>query len=324
MTYHIENGKVVTPEGCELNVAHHCNLGCASCSHLSPVFKRSFIEPDTAQRDLHLLARSFRAQFVKVLGGEPLLHRELVPILRSVRTSGIAPRIIVCTNGVLLPRMGEEFWAAVDEVEISVYPGRELPAEKMARVRQFAEEHGVTLTLLHYTHFRYSYSEFGTRDDRLVQRIYDTCQIAHIWRCHTLFEGYFFKCPQSVFIPQVLEGGPDMWRDGLRITDDPGFAERLLAYLQDPTPLGACRNCLGSAGLRMPHEQRTRRDFRTPQRHTTEELADRDFLALLDGTPDADDGCAVDTPEEWRARLRETAGATAARADTTANTVKGS
>ncbi|MEU3353645.1 radical SAM protein [Streptomyces sp. NPDC037389] len=326
MTYRVENGKVVTPEGCELNVAHHCNLGCASCSHLSPVFTRSFVAPETAARDLDLLAKSFRARFVKVLGGEPLLHRELVTILGSVRASGIAPRVVVCTNGVLLPRMREDFWAAVDEVEISVYPGREIPEEKMARIRDHAADHGVTLTLLHYSHFRYSYSESGTRDDRLVRRIFSTCQIAHVWRCHTVFEGHFFKCPQSVFLPRVLQGGADPWEDALEITDAPGFPDRLLAYLRSPEPLAACRNCLGSAGRLMPHEQRTRRDFRLPQQHPTEDLTDRVFLDLLDRTPDADDGCAVDSAEEWRSRLHETAGAAAAgpaSGTTTHHTPKG-
>ncbi|MGK7227975.1 radical SAM protein [Streptomyces hygroscopicus] len=214
MSYGLVDGKVVSPEGCELNVAHHCNLGCASCSHLSPVFRRSLIATETAARDLSLLARSFRARFVKVLGGEPLLHPELVPLLGLVRDSGIAPHTTVCTNGLLLPRMRDNFWAAVDEVEISVYPDRELPEEKMAGVRAYADKHGVRLTLAYYSHFRYSYAERGTEDDGLVRHIYDTCQIAHVWRCHTLYEGHFFKCPQSVFLPQVLEGPGTRWRTG--------------------------------------------------------------------------------------------------------------
>ncbi|MFH8812428.1 radical SAM protein [Streptomyces hygroscopicus] len=305
MSYGLVDGKVVSPEGCELNVAHHCNLGCASCSHLSPVFRRSLIATETAARDLSLLARSFRARFVKVLGGEPLLHPELVPLLGLVRDSGIAPHTTVCTNGLLLPRMRDNFWAAVDEVEISVYPDRELPEEKMAGVRAYADKHGVRLTLAYYSHFRYSYAERGTEDDGLVRHIYDTCQIAHVWRCHTLYEGHFFKCPQSVFLPQVLEGAGDPMADGLRLSDAPDFPERLLAYLRSPKPLRACRNCLGSAGLRMAHQQRNRRDFRELQDHTTEELTDRQYLRLLDERPDADDGCAVGDRDAWRERLAE-------------------
>ncbi|MEV0263510.1 radical SAM protein [Streptomyces sp. NPDC050617] len=309
MTYHIADGKVVSPEGCELNVAHHCNLGCASCSHLSPVFRRSFIDPDTAARDLHLLARSFAAKFVKVLGGEPLLHPQLVPILHQVRSSGLAPHITVCTNGILLPRMREDFYAAVDEIEISVYPDRELDEEKMARVRAYADEHDVLLNISYYSHFRYSYAEHGTDDEALVRRIFATCQIAHVWRCHTLYEGHFFKCPQSVFLPQVLEGAKPLWEDGLRITDEPDFPARLLAYLQGTEPLAACRNCMGSVGRRMPHQQRTRRDFRDLQKHSTEELTDHRFLTLLEERPDADDGCAVESADSRQERLRERAAA---------------
>ncbi|MGW1076169.1 radical SAM protein [Streptomyces sp. NPDC002537] len=293
MTYRMVNGKVETPEGCEINVAYHCNLGCASCSHLSPAFRRSLADPGTIARDLTVLARSFRARFVKVLGGEPLLHPRLVDILHSVRASGIAPRTLVCTNGLLLPRMGDDFWAAVDEVEISVYPGQELPEEQRARVEARAAGHGVTLTLARYSHFRYSYSEHGTDDAQLVRRIHATCQIAHVWRCHTVYEGHFFTCPQSVFIPQVIADREDIWADALPLADDPGFARRLLDHLRRPEPLRACRNCMGSVGRLMPHQQRTRRDFRAPQQHSTEELADRRFLTLLENTPDADDGCAA-------------------------------
>ncbi|MER7014997.1 radical SAM protein [Saccharopolyspora sp. NPDC000359] len=291
MAYDVIGGKVVTPEGIELNVTYHCNLGCASCSHLSPLFRRTNADPAAAAADLALLSRSFQAQFVKVLGGEPLLHPELLTILAAVRESGIAPKILLCTNGILLPRMSEEFWAAVDEVEVSVYPGRELSPDDARLVRQRAERSGTELRVEHYSYFRYSYSEVGTDDPELVSEIYSTCQIAHVWRCHTVFEGYFFKCPQSVFLPRAIGSPADPWADGLEIEQGPGFVDRLLAYLRSSEPLAACRNCLGSAGLRTQHRQLKRKEFREPQNRSTEDLVDREFLALLGRRPDADDGC---------------------------------
>ncbi|MCP2258273.1 4Fe-4S single cluster domain [Streptoalloteichus tenebrarius] len=303
MSYELVDGRVVTPEGCELNVAHHCNLGCASCSHLSPVFRRSVVDPEVVRRDLGLLARFLRARFVKVLGGEPLLHKQLVPILDIIRESGIAPRVLVCTNGVLLPRMRDDFWSRVDEVEVSIYPGRELSDDELAHVRRQAERHQTTLTVSYYSHFRYSYSEVGTEDARLVEQIFTTCQVAHVWRCHTVYEGHFFRCPQAVFLPRVIGRPEDPWADALPIEDRPDLAERLLAYLTSPRPLAACRNCLGSAGRRMPHHQLPRAEFLAPQRRPTEELLDREFLARLADEPDHDDGCAVADPEDWRARV---------------------
>jgi hypothetical protein len=200
--------------------------------------------------------------------------------------------------------MRDDFWAAVDEVEISVYPDREPSPEQMREIRAYATTHQVTLTISHYSHFRYSYSEQGTQDHELIRRIYSTCQIAHVWRCHTVFEGHFFKCPQSVFVPQVVGDLDRIWADGLRITDEPGFADRLLAYLHSSEPLRACTNCMGSVGKRMPHRQRTRRNFRELQEHRTEDLTDHRFLTLLEERPDSDDGCAVERPDVWRERLR--------------------
>lgn len=305
MSYELVDGKVVTSEGCELNVVHHCNLGCASCSHLSPAFRRSLVDPEVVCHDLELLSRSLRAQFVKVLGGEPLLHPELVPILDVVRRSGLAPRILVCTNGIMLPRMREDFWSQVDEVEISVYPGRELADADLDRLRRRARANGVTLTVAYYSHFRYSYSELGTEDRDLVQRIYSTCQIAHVWRCHTVYAGHFFRCPQSVFLPRIFGRPHDPWADGLRIEDGLEFAGRLRSYLTSRQPPLACRNCLGSVGRRMPHQQLRRADFRTPQQRPSEDLLDRDFLVQLRVQPDADDGCAVDDAVTWHHRLAE-------------------
>ncbi|SHG27176.1 radical SAM protein [Streptoalloteichus hindustanus] len=305
MSYELVDGRVVTPEGCELNVVRHCNLGCASCSHLSPVFRRSVVDPDVVRADLALLSRFLRARFVKVLGGEPLLHRRLLPILEIIRASGLAPRILVSTNGVLLPRMGADFWSLIDEIQVSVYPGRELSDDDLAHIRRRAERHGVALTVAYYSHFRHSYSERGTEDSRLVGEIFTTCQIAHVWRCHTVYEGHFFRCPQSVFLPRVIGRPNDPWADGLRLEDRPDMAGRLLAYLTSPRPLLACRNCLGSVGKRLPHHQLPRADFRTPQQKRTEELLDREFLAQLATRPDMDDGCVVADPDEWRVRVRE-------------------
>src|SRR5215213_3438808 len=203
MAYTIVDGKIQTPEGCELNVVSHCNLACRSCSHLAPVMSKSFVDVDSVFRDFSTLAKYFRPQYVKILGGEPLLHSNLLDIIDAIRRSGICEHIQVCTNGILLPRMLPPFWTKVNEIHMSIYPGKELNAEQLTYVRQQAQDYNVDLKLFYFDHFRESYSEIGTSDEQLVQRIYRTCQIAHVWRCHTVFNGYLFKCPQSIYIPQV-------------------------------------------------------------------------------------------------------------------------
>jgi hypothetical protein len=269
--YEIRNGRIHTDK-CEINVTEHCNLSCRACSHLSPVIARHAVDPHVVGRDLSALAGHYRAEWIRLVGGEPLLHPALLDVIASARGSGVGSAVCVVTNGVLLPDMPPEFWNAVDCVDVSQYPGKELPVEQLEECSRKAAGAGVELRVTRVREFRESYSELGTSDKRLVRRIYDSCVLAHVWRNHTVADGYFYKCPPSYFLPKTLAlPGVD---DGLLIEADARFGQRLLRYLESPTPLGSCRNCLGSSGRRFPHGQTARAEFRDRQRRPTEELVD--------------------------------------------------
>jgi organic radical activating enzyme len=271
-TYEVRDGKIQSLV-CEINVAEHCNLSCRACSHLSPVLPRHLVEPDDVERDLSRLGEHYHARSIRLLGGEPLLHPRLLDVIAAARRSGVADGVCVVTNGVLLPRMPAEFWRAVTTVEVSLYPGKELTAPEQDACSERAAAAGVSLKLRRVDEFRESYSELGTRDRGLVQQIYDSCILR---RNHTVAGGYFYRCPPSYFIPKLMT--LDDVHDGLRIEQDAGFGARLLRFLESSEPLGSCRNCLGSAGIRFPHGQTLRAEFRGRQQRPTEELLDRRYL----------------------------------------------
>jgi organic radical activating enzyme len=270
----------------EIMAAHGCNLTCRSCTHASPVLRpKDIADPDTTYRDLTRLARCYRLQEVLLLGGEPLLHPDLVALAEAVRASGISEEVNVLTNGVLLDRQGSRFWAAVDEVRVSAYPGYEPSEPEIARWRSLSAEHGVKVTVYHYDRFRESHSEFGTEDTDLVRRIFNTCLIVHVWRSRTAVNGVFYKCAEAYFLP-VLRG--EKPRDGLPLTDDDDLGARLLAYLNAEEPMYACQFCLGTVGKPFAHQQVSRRQWRIPQQRPTEDLVDYDYLAEREqGLPDS-------------------------------------
>jgi hypothetical protein len=244
--------------------------------------KRYFVDPDQIYRDLTLLGRCYRPKYVCLVGGEPLLHPDLMGVIDAVRRSGVSRRIRVITNGTLLGQMSDSFWRSVDEVSISLYPGYERSAEEIKAFLKRAKANGVHLELLHIDRFCETYSELGTADEILINRIYSTCLIAHCWRCHTLYEGYFFLCPASALIPLILEArsDEDICRDGIRIVHSETFGEDLKDFLSKKEPLHACRFCLGSVGKRFAPVQKSRpisRDL-----HKTEDLIDWDHLEYLE------------------------------------------
>ena len=104
MSYKIKNGKIQTSL-CELNVVHHCNLSCRSCSHLSDRMNKYFVDPDQVLNDFSILAEYCHPQHIRLCGGEPLLHPHLLDVVDAVRDSGISECIRVVTNGTLLHRM---------------------------------------------------------------------------------------------------------------------------------------------------------------------------------------------------------------------------
>ena len=266
---------------CEVNIVEQCNLACRSCSHLSPILPRYVVAAADLFRDLELLSRCYHVDGLKLLGGEPLLHPDLPEVAAAVRRSGIADRVVVITNGTLLPRMREDFWSSVDEVSVSVYRGAELAVDEIEEVKGRARAHRVKLRFQIFRRFRESFAIQGTDDPVLVQRIFDSCKIAHDWRCHTVANGYFYKCSKAYFLEKMFGpgGAADAAANSIEITASPAFAESFRAYLESPRPLEACTRCLGTAGRHFDHEQVQRPEWLALQEGRSEDLLDLDLLA---------------------------------------------
>lgn len=110
---------------CEIQLCDRCNLDCAYCSHLSPVSQPVRISLDTLAQECHRLARVGFNE-VNLMGGEPLLHPQVVEAIALVRSILPDVKLIVSTNGLLLPRMGRDFWQACRDhkvvLRITPYP----------------------------------------------------------------------------------------------------------------------------------------------------------------------------------------------------------
>jgi sulfatase maturation enzyme AslB (radical SAM superfamily) len=267
-------------EHCEINAAEHCNLACRACSHLSPIQPRSFVDPNVVYEDLTRLAKVYHADRVSVLGGEPLLHPRLADVIRAARESNVADGVRVVTNGVLLHRMDPECWKLLNEVRVSVYPGFELDGKELDECRRLADENDTTLQLVPMDTFFETYAMLGTKDEKLVKKVYATCKVAHLWRCHLVSNGWLYKCPHTYFLAKQL--GFDAHEDGIALSDDPSFAKDLAAYIKSPVALKACTFCLGTVGKRIEHGQVRRDEWAAMQNRTMEELIDR---RLMRGEP---------------------------------------
>lgn len=277
--YTVTTGRIRT-HVLEITIVEHCLLSCRDCNHLSPIIPPALADPELLMTDLRVLAMVYHAKSVRLLGGEPLLHPEVLEILQIARTSGVADLVGIETNGLMLGRMPETFWEAIDLVVVSAYPGREPGKKLLTHCQRLSEKYQVDFTVNLTPVFREAYAELGTSDRSLVRRIYETCAMAHIWRCHTLADGYFYKCPLAYYLPRAL--GPDgdslVTTDGIAINTSSDFRKRLLGYLQSPDPLISCSRCLGTVGITRPWEEIPRRNWKSVHRHQVEEVLDHSLL----------------------------------------------
>lgn len=270
----------------EYNVTEHCNYGCDQCSHLSPYMARKESSLAGFRADVAALARVMRVHRFRFVGGEPLLHRELLAHIGAVRESGIASEIQVCTNGALLDRTPDEVLAAIDTLTISWYPDERCDEGTIARAVATCARLGTRVGVLRTDRFRAMQVAAPIADHALVRDIFGTCEIIHDWSCHTFYEGRFYLCSRPLFTGSYLA------RTGMRAAEDfreldgvplhaPRLKERLLEALRSDRPLAACRHCLGTVGKERPWRQLSAAERKrpTPEAAAPESLIDRRRLA---------------------------------------------
>lgn len=112
----------------EIHIVDHCNLNCKGCSHYSPISDEWYISLDDYENQIKKVACYFTGQIKEfhILGGEPLMHPEIVSIMNITRKYLQNDQIAIVTNGLLVKQMEEDFWNSVRKnqiiISITQYP----------------------------------------------------------------------------------------------------------------------------------------------------------------------------------------------------------
>jgi len=116
-----------TLEILDIQLTDHCNLGCRSCSHFSPLSPPAFASPEVFDNEITRLAELCdNVEVLNLVGGEPLLHPKALDFARSARGAFPSARISLITNGLLLKKMPDDFWRDLVSLRVqlmvSLYP----------------------------------------------------------------------------------------------------------------------------------------------------------------------------------------------------------
>jgi Radical SAM superfamily/4Fe-4S single cluster domain len=265
----------------EINAVWHCNLACVACTHASPVSPRYLGDPAVVRRDLSGLGAAADVEEIRILGGEPLLHPRLPALLQAVRGSMPSATVRISTNGTQLHRTDFEWLDYLDEIHISRYPGTRVRPEAVAELARRCRIAEKTLILKDFHSFRHIMPGKPLTPAR-ARDVFDTCQQAHSWSCHTVHDGRVYLCPVSAD-PRL----PD--QEACPIEPVSTLEKRLDRFLHRNDPLRACACCLGTVGNRFGHQQA---NGKTWLAQTQAGFIDEDYLDTVRRDPLADNGCS--------------------------------
>jgi GTP 3',8-cyclase len=259
MLYDFKNDTVLT-KALEYSISYHCNLRCAGCSHLSPFMAKQFPSLESFSSDIHTLSRALHTAEFRLLGGEPLLNPEIDSFISIAKESGIADKVSVTTNGLLLHTMTDHFWKNVDSVLVCPYPDTSKRVKKsLERITVQAKQSNTELRIWEKPVFRTTITTKGQPRDWITDMIFKTCRIVHLGHCHMVHKGKLYKCAVPPFLPHYLSklgtGCYNPADDAFDIHASPSLFQDLKAFLTSCRTLKACSFCLGYLGKSQQHYQ---------------------------------------------------------------------
>jgi MoaA/NifB/PqqE/SkfB family radical SAM enzyme len=115
--------KYYTPQIANVMMTNRCNLRCSYCGLVGA----GVFEAQKEELTLEMIKKAFTHKLLKnvllvdLAGGEPLLNKDLIPIVKFLSSRGFLTNIV--TNGLILLNKIEELKnAGITSINISIYP----------------------------------------------------------------------------------------------------------------------------------------------------------------------------------------------------------
>lgn len=178
----------------EVQVAEHCNLNCRDCLHFSPLAEKEFLDVKEYQRDCAQLSKLFDAEAERIylVGGEPLLHPDLIEIMRITREAFAYGQIGIITNGILLPSLDERFWEACKEYRIEILPTKYPISLDYSGIEEQIKHRGVLCHPFSEAMPHMLRTPLSLKGDQPVEENFYNCN--HSNNCLTLRHGKLYTC----------------------------------------------------------------------------------------------------------------------------------
>lgn len=226
----------------EIHVADHCNLNCKNCSMFCGLVKKpkysNFMQTKISLIKLKKMFKHVKR--IRVIGGEPLLNKELEQYLYMIRDIYPYSNIRVITNGILVTKMKDDLITAFKTTSAKLIVTSYLPLiKKMDIINNFLRKSKIDYEISEIiTDFQKIYDYTGKQDKELS---FNACH----WKgaCATLYENQIAPC----FVPFVIKNLADNFGLSISATgtinlDEEGINKAKIRQLFN-TPFDMCKYC---------------------------------------------------------------------------------
>ena len=174
----------------EIHLVDNCNLNCAGCSHFAPLADHNELTPEKYENNLKKINQNIlnKMKFIRLLGGEPLLNKNINEIIKISRKYFRNADITIVTNGILLRKMPDLFFETckTNNVTISItYYGININYDDLFK---FVKDKGVLIVYFvgpskestEKTFNKYPMNINGTEN---YKENYKNCLCINNWKC---------------------------------------------------------------------------------------------------------------------------------------------
>ena len=177
----------------EYHLAEHCNMNCRHCFHFSPLVNTEiFPDLDEFKRDIIRLSEIFEnIRTIRLMGGEPLLNKELPQFIYEARKAFPKANIRLLSNGLLYKTVKGELLKAIKSCDVAIHVSLYKPmVHKKDDMERYFKDNGIKYWISDpVLHFAKYINIKGTSDPKKVVR---NCPAS---RCAFLGNGNIARCP---------------------------------------------------------------------------------------------------------------------------------
>ena len=227
----------------EFEIVEHCNLNCKGCSHFSNICEQKFIDVGILGRHFDRLNKLFGFIYsICILGGEPLLHPDIIDIIEYTRRKFPISQIRIVTNGLLLDKMPEDFFKACHKNNILIYISKYPPVtNKIKEIKkilsEFKVKHFISATIRTFS------AKLNSKGDSNKDISFKDCRHRE---CVMLKDDKIYICPIAAYINKYNKYFNKNISEPKGINIYSSSVKQIIDYLK--TPEETCKYCMVISG----------------------------------------------------------------------------